>query len=639
MDPQDEPINWDITTTSKAAPPDGSVVASKASPKVKKFSCIKCDIEFKTWLMFKKHVKSEYHKNMNRRFRCPFCVENVGFPCAKILRKHIAQHHTKTICIFCKKILKGERSLHQHVKLKHVAKNDDKSVAKLMANVAGFSVAKSAGGVGDAAACSKSGSTSNVSNSQSDLGSCSVAMKNAQNDPLNRDSSDIPTPGGEKDAGAENEPDDKGADFPPKSGSVGVNIAESSQFCDPTLSHTSADRIEKGMQDSAQSASNKSAIDQLAAVGLTPVSSQNASGLKRTKSGIVLDDDMPLNVFMQQVYKPGRDKWWWRKNEQNIVSWVKKTRRSGQRSKLDYSKLSRGLIDYELMCQKRSRKRLKMETEKRSQKVTSAGKGGKGFGDAEATVSKKTKSNQKGGKKAASKNKMVLSDLMTCPVCDKQCSQNEFPRHHKNHFKGNGWHCVHCKITVKGDFLSHLGVHLKDSRNKSGYFGCKRCGFVTDKNAIFELHMRDHVISSQFCSTCKKAVTGDYIAHIKQHRLRNSATIWKCQKCHESFETKKALEKHLLSHVELERELNGCPLCPKTFDDFVSYSDHLRSHADRITVHICFLCDAVCFSEEELIGHVRIHVNADKICENCGVIFTCGDKHAIRQHKCVEVLC
>ncbi|XP_045530509.1 gastrula zinc finger protein XlCGF26.1-like [Pieris brassicae] len=166
------------------------------------------------------------------------------------------------------------------------------------------------------------------------------------------------------------------------------------------------------------------------------------------------------------------------------------------------------------------------------------------------------------------------------------------------------------------------------------------------------------------CTICPEKTTTleDLKTHISQHSTSNIATAFK--KMSQSSSQKFSKEKNSLKcktcaveirnfddmkhHIDacirlgcrwnqlpfkLEKDQLDCPICKKTFLNFVTLNTHMNEHYPN---HTCDNCGKAFASRSRLRGHLRTHEVGSFPCRFCDLVFdkvTKRENHVSKEHK------
>ncbi|XP_037811384.1 zinc finger protein 181-like [Lucilia sericata] len=154
--------------------------------------------------------------------------------------------------------------------------------------------------------------------------------------------------------------------------------------------------------------------------------------------------------------------------------------------------------------------------------------------------------------------------------------------------------CSHCFLCFKYD--SELRRHLSDEHKSLNYhYKCKYCGERYADSQEYEFHK--------------------HLPHYEE--------IFHCDHCHERFNRRNYLTRHLIKHETnpVERRNHVCDLCGKKFKSGSELSNHKLYHEEK--KFKCNLCSKSYFKDFTLMLHMKTHRNQyDFICEVCGKAFT-----------------
>uniref|UniRef100_A0A1E1W2N9 Protein krueppel n=1 Tax=Pectinophora gossypiella TaxID=13191 RepID=A0A1E1W2N9_PECGO len=184
------------------------------------------------------------------------------------------------------------------------------------------------------------------------------------------------------------------------------------------------------------------------------------------------------------------------------------------------------------------------------------------------------------------------------------------------------------------------------------------------ESGLFPFKMRKNRTFS--CSICPESSTNldDIRNHIKDHsksnlnvafkkmmysnsqRFYKNSTSLRCKICTTDITNYAALKEHLENcnrlktpykwnnlPFKLEKDQLDCPVCKKTFLNFVSLNTHMNLHYPNF---ICENCGKAFASKARLRGHMRTHEVGSFPCRYCSAVFdrvTKRENHVSKEHK------
>lgn len=183
------------------------------------------------------------------------------------------------------------------------------------------------------------------------------------------------------------------------------------------------------------------------------------------------------------------------------------------------------------------------------------------------------------------------------------------------------------------------------------------------QSGLFPFKMGKNGYSCAICPE-KSAILDDIQSHIMQHSVTNihvafkkmisstlqrfykSSNKLKCKICRSDIPDYETLKNHISNCItsksntgwnnlpfKLEKDQLDCPICQKTFLNFVSLNTHMNVHYPN---HICDSCGKAFASKARLRGHMRTHEIGDFPCRYCDAIFdrvTKRENHVSKEHK------
>ncbi|KAL0853081.1 hypothetical protein ABMA27_012855 [Loxostege sticticalis] len=174
--------------------------------------------------------------------------------------------------------------------------------------------------------------------------------------------------------------------------------------------------------------------------------------------------------------------------------------------------------------------------------------------------------------------------------------------------KNHSFSCTLC--TVKSvsldDIKKHIGAHSKNNIQ------------LAFKKMVFSNSQRFYPTSNKLrCKICTTDVS-DY-NELKQH-IENCSQL-------------KYNRKWNTLPFKLEKDQLDCPVCKKTFLNYVSLNTHMNVHYPN---YICENCGKAFASKARLRGHMRTHEVGHFPCRHCDAVFdrvTKRENHVSKEHK------
>ncbi|XP_034255675.1 zinc finger protein 493-like [Thrips palmi] len=212
----------------------------------------------------------------------------------------------------------------------------------------------------------------------------------------------------------------------------------------------------------------------------------------------------------------------------------------------------------------------------------------------------------------------------------------------KDDTEGKVFVCSICEFRTEDQI--EISKHL-ESHSIAFSLECEICQMKLKNQRTYEKHMQRHLSLKSpvpvACTVCKE-ITSDKFA-LRKHMLDNHPEVFKCQFCHESFESIRARRKHesehdadsdktcdecgksfrklsqLTLHKEYAHRELKCQHCEKQFDTIKKLKDHERRHVRDKEGFPCSQCDRVLKTSSGLKLHRAKHTGQYKFCcDVCG---------------------
>lgn len=148
-----------------------------------------------------------------------------------------------------------------------------------------------------------------------------------------------------------------------------------------------------------------------------------------------------------------------------------------------------------------------------------------------------------------------------------------------------------------------------------------------DADAVDEPSADDEMNDSTVSSTTSiKSDTG-------KRRLRARMKTYKCDTCHDTFDSQSMLRTHVKTHG---KNRYACPMCGKWFQKRYHMVYHMQIH-NSVKSFACQQCGKLYTTQTNLDRHVRVtHKNEKKHkCDECGKCFS--QVSILRSHKAVHM--
>lgn len=157
------------------------------------------------------------------------------------------------------------------------------------------------------------------------------------------------------------------------------------------------------------------------------------------------------------------------------------------------------------------------------------------------------------------------------------------------------------------DYFRHQQRHHIKSE-----FTCDRCGHTLASKNSLRFHMRNvhRDIMSQFmCDQCNSVLSSQFALREHQAAIHNTERIYMCERCGKDFPTKKRLQTHLRSHLFGSKHSvsYACAQCGKEFKKKETLRNHLAVHSGIKNV-ACPECGKLFYSKMSAYFH-KLHVH------------------------------
>lgn len=268
----------------------------------------------------------------------------------------------------------------------------------------------------------------------------------------------------------------------------------------------------------------------------------------------------------------------------------------------------------------------------------------------------------------------IIKPVIWCVDCEAVAKMLCSIQQHKKNY------C--CAVCVSGNSVENLSlkdfpVHFSDIRSFDRHAMAKHCGtenlyepeicrdcnrtFRVEKDSNKKGHMCEYKIKPFSCSMCHKHFFTEIGQKVHYRRLHGHYQH-ACKYCMIVFNTKQSKLEHEQSHKD-DTLPYICPDCPEKFKDFVTRSEHLKTHRGKkkyicstcnrkftalhryerhLRIHSgekpykCEVCDRSFNQDGHLKSHMRLHTGEKPfLCEHCGESFNHNislKNHRQRQH-------
>ncbi|ELT94025.1 hypothetical protein CAPTEDRAFT_74845, partial [Capitella teleta] len=232
----------------------------------------------------------------------------------------------------------------------------------------------------------------------------------------------------------------------------------------------------------------------------------------------------------------------------------------------------------------------------------------------------------------------------TCQSCFKTfTSRSNLERHSRLHTGHKPYSCSIC-----GKAFSRKD-HLSNHATKHAY-KCGTCSKrFSDKKLLVTHYQYDHnAVLTNICDYCNKGFssTESYEEHVKIHPQYeggspraspspvNMKKMHSCPKCSFSSSDALTLAKHTVIHLDGGHRCFTCLACAKTFDDPLTYCDHLLVHPNEVNIFECVICRQLCSTIQSLRRHEATTEHNRSPCMFCAKTF--AQKANRDRHVCLH---
>ena len=227
-----------------------------------------------------------------------------------------------------------------------------------------------------------------------------------------------------------------------------------------------------------------------------------------------------------------------------------------------------------------------------------------------------------------------LKSQVTCEICGRKCTKNNFKKHKRTHFP-QSLYCDECQFSCKK--LATLNRHIIHQHMKMSQQNTEKAHKSTRPIKSEEQFQCD------ICHSWFSAIS--LVASHKQnmHSAKEKATCYICGT--------KVLARGLKLHIEKVHEqkiVATCHLCFKTFNDKGRLKNHVKlihrkDNNNDSKIYKCDICDKVFSAIGILKGHYKTHDSKKKNyqCDECNKWFTFADvkDHTNIVHSSLEFKC
>lgn len=236
----------------------------------------------------------------------------------------------------------------------------------------------------------------------------------------------------------------------------------------------------------------------------------------------------------------------------------------------------------------------------------------------------------------------------TCVECNAVFNTKiKLQKHLQTHKKSDSHQCKYCSLmfNTKSDLQDHIHkTHSDISYGTNCIFRCKKCSFIFHSKSELYLHIKAHLKSKvkrqngNFeCANCDKKFFNqtNLLKHRKmahENDFNNGSTcVYRCKICSTMFTNKNKLYSHIKIHTDALGDDNPklCDTCGKSFNTAKALSRHVQMHKGKYLS--CDICSKQFSNSVLLKEHTNSHNTGIQICELCGVTLT--NEYDLHNHK------
>ncbi|CAG4981564.1 unnamed protein product [Colias eurytheme] len=172
--------------------------------------------------------------------------------------------------------------------------------------------------------------------------------------------------------------------------------------------------------------------------------------------------------------------------------------------------------------------------------------------------------------------------------------------------------------------------------NRDNTFSCTICPEKCTNLDDLKTHISQHS-TSNMASAIKK------MEHSNSQKFQKNGKVLRCKNCATDVHNYDEMKHHIevcrngcrvnKLPFKLEKDQLDCPICKKTFLNFVTLNTHMNEHYPN---HTCDSCGKAFASRSRLRGHLRTHEIGSFPCRFCDIVFdkvTKRENHVSKEHK------